>query len=829
MFSIERINVPELKLLNFNDLKPPMNVILVQNTEGLAKLQRFLEKNKIVGFDCETNVCQDFSQRKARTLQVGTKEEQYVIDLLSFAGSEDALCSTQGGYKLDTVYKPIFDVLEPVLCSKDWLKVGVYLGFDYSVLRFNFGIRMWHMYSADLAERVIQAGAISLKKMGEFSMASIAARRFGVLIDKELQASFDLHSPLTEEQIAYAAFDTRMPLAIREHQINEMTQAQLLTTAQIENDALGAFQDMHLTGQRIDCERWKKRIASVEERRKEELRTLDAELIPIVGRKNEQIDFEEMNRRENVWRTGFEIAAPEEMAKAEEIRTTRDNAKKAILRAELNALTKVRKEQKAEARRAFSELGKKYTEYKKKVEKCEGEAYLNYSSNEQLLVVLKQIKGLKTLESVADEYLIKFNDRPLIKTLRSFRKGSKDTSTYGLQWTRQWITKPCAAEGWLHPYDGRLHCEFNQLFAETGRTSSSKPNAQNLPAEDEVRECFITDDPDEQSPEGYDIITIDLEGCELRIIAEMSGATSWLNAFNKGQDVHSVSTEILRPEEWPSLALPDCAYYAKGENGEPQRKKCECPGHAKLRKHTKAINFLLCYGGGPDALADQLGITTDAAKELMRLHESKFPDVWDFLKEAGDRAQRLNEARDMYGRRRLLPAPTWESSKEYYKDEHADRLELEEETQKINIFNFKAVQLRNPTEIEVYSLTHREPNEYEIKQAMRGLWGSIGRRGKNHGVQGTNATLVKRAMGCGVDKDGKPYLWHILYQHGARLLSMVHDELQILARKSNSKEVAELAADALLRAGAEVISKVRMTSDYHIASHWQKEEKHGNT
>jgi DNA polymerase I-like protein with 3'-5' exonuclease and polymerase domains len=51
---------------------------------------------------------------------------------------------------------------------------------------------------------------------------------------------------------------------------------------------------------------------------------------------------------------------------------------------------------------------------------------------------------------------------------------------------------------------------------------------------------------------------------------------------------------------------------------------------------------------------------------------------------------------------------------------------------------------------------------------------------------------------------------------------MVHDELQILSPKRHSKEVAELVSDAFLRAGAEVISKVKMTSEYHISDHWQK-------
>ena len=168
------------------------------------------------------------------------------------------------------------------------------------------------------------------------------ARRFGVSIDKELQSSFDLCGPLTEQQIEYAALDTRLPLSIREHQIREATVDQLLTVIQIENDAIAPFADMHLTGQRIDCERWKKRIESVEARRLSAFKTLDETFIPICGRKAEQIDFEELARLEDNWRKGFEVITPEEATKADEIRSTRDNDKKAVLRAELKVLKDAR-------------------------------------------------------------------------------------------------------------------------------------------------------------------------------------------------------------------------------------------------------------------------------------------------------------------------------------------------------------------------------------------------------------------------------------------------------------------------------------------------------
>ena len=849
------LDTSKLKPLVLSELKPPMSVTLVTTDSGLPELSSFvaekLRTRGVMGLDTETNWCNEFSLRKVRTIQVGDKEKQFVIDLLSFAGSSEALSANQGHYKTHECFKPVLDILTPALCNNIVLKVGQNLSFEYMVFFWNLGLRIWHLYSTDFAERVIQAGAISLKKMTEFSMQSIVGRRFNTLVSKEEQDSFDLEKPLTEKQILYAAFDCRMPLSMREHQIREMNVTQLITTAQIENDALGAYTDMHLNGMLINKERWMKRIDQIMEERLEQLKILDQEFIKVAGRKTEQIDFEELKRREDKWRNGFEETTAEEMSKAEEVRATRDNAKKAVLREELKLMKKERAEKKAVAHKHFLELSKKWTEVRNKLPKMEGEAYINYGSNDQLLENLKKIRGLGTLQSSADDHLLKFNDKPFIQTLRKYRKGKKDTGTYGKQWTETWITKPCTEEGWISPTDGRIHASFNQLEAETGRSSCSKPNMQNLPRVDEVRACFICDPPNESirisvccdsdttqitgdwvctscgkpcqtKAEEYCIVTTDMSGAELRIIAELANATSWILAFAKGHDVHSVSTEILEPEKWAAGTEPGCLYFEKNSEGNDKRQKCNCKEHKKLREHTKAINFLLCYGGGPDALADQLGITVDDAKDLMKKHEAKFHDVWKYLRDSGERALATNEARDLYGRRRLLPAPTFESAKEYFKDEHADRLELDEEVQKQNIFNFKAAYLRNPDEAEKYKLTHREPSENEVRQAMRGLYGSIGRRGKNHCIQGSNASIIKRAMGCGFDKDGRAFLWHLLPTYKAKLLSMVHDELIVQCPKRFGEKVAQLVADAFKRAAAEVMSKVVMEADWHVADRWQK-------
>jgi DNA polymerase I-like protein with 3'-5' exonuclease and polymerase domains len=809
--------VQQLKPIVLSELNPPLSVTVVKDVAGLQALKKFLDIEKIIGIDTETSCVNDFWFRRVRTVQIGNREKQFVIDLLAFAGSEDKLVATQGNYgaNAEGVYQGVLDVLGPVLDSKEWLKCGVNLAFDYETLRWNFGLRMWNIFSCDLAERVIQAGTISLKQYAEFSMAAMTARYFGLELNKELQTSFDLKTSLTQSQLEYAAFDTRMPLAIRQAQVNVMTKDQLLAVAQIENDAVPSYVDMHLNGQRIDTAKWMLRIDHAVAQQEEELRLLDEYFIPIVGRKNEQLDDAELARRYKHWQEGFQLPTQQETDFAVQKRLEKDKTKKAEIGGLLKAEEKKRAEEKAKARKHYSELSKKHTEVKHNIEKCDGNAYLNFKSQPQMLEALSKLPGMKNITDVSDDTLLRFNDRPIIQTLRKYRTNGKTIGTYGAQWTQRWITKPCKVEGWLHPGDGRLHCLFNQLEADTGRSSSSKPNAQNLPAEEEVRDCFIAD-------EGEDLITIDMSGCELRIIAEMAQAQSWIQAFAKNQDVHSLCTEILYPERWREIALLNCAYYALGADGQPKRVQCECPEHKKLRKHAKALNFGLCYGAGPAKLADELGISLEAAKDLMRLHEEKFPDIWSFLKSRGAQAKEYKEARDMFGRRRTFPEPTWATAREWFIDNRGERLELDEASCIANIFQFKAKNLREPNEDEHYKLTHRSPTEGEIKQGFGSMMGSIERQGKNMPIQGTNASICKRAMGNGFDAEGQPYLWHLLQKYGARLLSMIHDELLIACPKAYSKEVAELASGCFRRAAAEVMKSVEMKSTYMIAEKWSK-------
>src|SRR4051812_7757712 len=114
-----------LKPVVIGELNPPLNVTVVRDSAGLALIRDFFSRVDTFGYDCETNVAEDFTQRKVRTLQVGDRNEQYVIDLLGFAGSLEAMLQ-QGGCKAPGWAVEVVETLRLGLESSKHLKVGVY-------------------------------------------------------------------------------------------------------------------------------------------------------------------------------------------------------------------------------------------------------------------------------------------------------------------------------------------------------------------------------------------------------------------------------------------------------------------------------------------------------------------------------------------------------------------------------------------------------------------------------------------------------------------------------------------------------------------------------
>jgi DNA polymerase-1 len=168
--------------------------------------------------------------------------------------------------------------------------------------------------------------------------------------------------------------------------------------------------------------------------------------------------------------------------------------------------------------------------------------------------------------------------------------------------------------------DNKIHTNFHQIL-DTGRVSSSKPNMQQIPADNRYRNCFT-------APDGWSYVSADYSSQELNVIAFGSKDPVWLEALEEGQDLHSTCAELVYGEQWMNSGEDNCAYLKKKE-------KCNCPSHKKLRTNVKTINFGLAYGMGPNKLADTLNITIDDAKLLIKKYFKAFPAIKGFLDKLG--------------------------------------------------------------------------------------------------------------------------------------------------------------------------------------------------
>ncbi len=184
-----------------------------------------------------------------------------------------------------------------------------------------------------------------------------------------------------------------------------------------------------------------------------------------------------------------------------------------------------------------------------------------------------------------------------------------------------------ALQSLVDPADGRLHTSFHQAVTATGRLSSSEPNLQNIPTRSEagrrIRRAFAP-------RAGALLLSADYSQIELRILAHLSGDSTLIEAFSRGEDIHvRTACEILRinPDQVDSEA----------------------------RRLAKVINFGIVYGMGPQRLAGELGIALSEASDYIKRYFERLPGVSQWLDETLRMARERGYVVTMYGRRRYLP------------------------------------------------------------------------------------------------------------------------------------------------------------------------------
>ncbi len=213
------------------------------------------------------------------------------------------------------------------------------------------------------------------------------------------------------------------------------------------------------------------------------------------------------------------------------------------------------------------------------------------------------------LTELAGEHIV-------IDTILEYRKFSKLKSTY-----------VDALPTMINPRTGRVHSNFNQARAATGRLSSENPNLQNIPIKDEagreIRKAFIprTDD--------YVLLAADYSQIELRIIAEISNDKSMLDAFIAGNDFHKATASKVYEVPYDEVT-------------------------SEQRRNAKTVNFSITYGAGATNLMRQLNISRKEAQELIQSYFREFSGLKNYMDETVKSARELGYVKTLLGRRRNL-------------------------------------------------------------------------------------------------------------------------------------------------------------------------------
>ncbi|WP_136418828.1 DNA polymerase I [Herbaspirillum sp. ST 5-3] len=231
----------------------------------------------------------------------------------------------------------------------------------------------------------------------------------------------------------------------------------------------------------------------------------------------------------------------------------------------------------------------------------------------QLPVVKKTPSGTpstdeEVLQKLAENY-------PLPKILLDYRGLSKLKSTYTDKLPKM-----------VNPNTGRVHTNYAQAVAVTGRLASNDPNLQNIPVRTaegrRIREAFV-------APPGSVIVSADYSQIELRIMAHISGDENLLRAFAEGEDIHrATAAEIF------GAAPADVT--------------------SEQRRYAKVINFGLIYGMSAFGLASNLGIERSAAQMYIDKYFQRYPAVAQYMADTRAQAKARGYVETVFGRRLWL-------------------------------------------------------------------------------------------------------------------------------------------------------------------------------
>ncbi len=179
----------------------------------------------------------------------------------------------------------------------------------------------------------------------------------------------------------------------------------------------------------------------------------------------------------------------------------------------------------------------------------------------------------------------------------------------------------------INPATGRVHTNYGQAIASTGRLSSNDPNLQNIPVRTEegrkIRQAFVAED-------GHVLLSADYSQIELRLLAHVAKIDVLIDAFKGGEDIHALTASQV-------FGVPI-------EGMDPM-----------VRRQAKAINFGIIYGISAFGLARQLGIGRGEASDYIKAYFGRYPGIRDYMDQTKQDARDKGYVTTLYGRKCHTP------------------------------------------------------------------------------------------------------------------------------------------------------------------------------
>jgi DNA polymerase I-like protein with 3'-5' exonuclease and polymerase domains len=236
-----------------------------------------------------------------------------------------------------------------------------------------------------------------------------------------------------------------------------------------------------------------------------------------------------------------------------------------------------------------------------------GRAEINLDSQSQVSDALKNL-GVPVPETTRGWQLQPLADKyPVVAKLLEYRSVGKNLTSFGENILE-----------FIKPQTNRLHSDFRQIGAPTGRFSSSKPNLQQIPHSEEYRRAF-------RASEGKKLVIADYSQIELRILADFSNDENFIKAFESGADFHSITASQV--------------FGVSPENVTSEQ-----------RSFAKRLNFGVVYGIGASRFAQMTGVSQSQAEDTMRRYFATYRGLDDYLRKSAQKVTQDKWSRTGSGR-----------------------------------------------------------------------------------------------------------------------------------------------------------------------------------